>query len=88
MLQNRGKDIIYETSDEFAVVGVVRDPDVVLAGVHAKLEVGLAEAPPGCAVILQRAHDGMDKLAFKIGAVTEVPLVVVQGVVEVRHWPI
>lgn len=86
--QNRQKDIVYETPDEFAVVGVVRDPDVVLAGVHAKLEVGLAEAPAGHAVILQRTHDGMDKLAFEIGAITEVSFVVVQGVVEVRHGPI
>lgn len=81
MLRNRRKDIVHETPDEFAVVGVVRDPDVVLTWVHAKLEVGLTEAPSGRAVILQRAHDGVDKLAFKIGAVTEVSFVVVQGVV-------
>lgn len=77
MLQNGRKDIVYKTPDEFAVVGVVRNPDVVLAGIHAKLEVGLAEAPPGCAVILQRAHDGVDKLAFKIGSVTEMSFIVV-----------
>lgn len=87
MLQSRGKDIVYKTPDEFAVVGVIGDPDV-LAGIHAKLEVGLTETPSRRAVILQRAHDGMDKLAFKIGAVTEVPFIIVQGVVEVRHRPI
>lgn len=54
------KDIVYESPDELAVVGVVGDPDVVFAGVHAELQVGLAEAPPWSAVVLQRAHDGVD----------------------------
>lgn len=36
------KDIFYKAPDEFAVVGVVRDPDVILAWIHAELEVGLA----------------------------------------------
>lgn len=77
MLKNGRKDIVYKTPDEFAVVSVVRNPDVVLAGIHAKLEVCLTEAPPRCAVILQRAHDGVDKLAFKIGALTEMSFIVV-----------
>lgn len=65
-----GKDIIHQPPDEFAVVGVVGDPDVVLPGVHPTLQVGLAETPARGAVVLERAHDGVDQLPLQVGAIS------------------
>lgn len=79
------KDIIHQPPDEFAVVRVVGDPDVVVAGVHSTLQVGLAETPARGAVVLERAHDGMDQLPLQVGAISQVPLVIMQRVVQVRH---
>lgn len=47
------KDIVHKAADQLAVVGVIRDPDVVLPGVHAKLQIGLTQAPSGGSVVLQ-----------------------------------
>lgn len=46
------KDIVHQASDQLAEVGVVRDPHVVLSGVHGELQVGFAEAPARRAVVL------------------------------------
>lgn len=54
---NRGrlmKDIVHQASDQLAVVGVVRDPHVVLSGVHAKLQIGFTKAPSWGTVVLQK----------------------------------
>lgn len=46
------KDIVHQASDQLAEVGVVRDPHVVLSGVHCAFQVGFTEAPARCAVVL------------------------------------
>ncbi len=79
------KDIIHEPTDEFAVVRVVGDPDVVFSGVHATLQVRLTETPARHAVVLERAHDGVDQLTLQASAISQVSLVIVQRVVQVRH---
>lgn len=47
------KDIVHQASNQLAVVGVVRDPHVVLSGVHAELQVGLTQAPAWGTVVLE-----------------------------------
>lgn len=52
---NRGrhvKDIVYQATNQLAVIGVVRDPHVVLSGVHAKFQIGFTEAPTWGSVVL------------------------------------
>ena len=46
------KDIVHQASNQLAVVGVIRDPHVVLSGVHAKLQIGFTKAPPWGTVVL------------------------------------
>lgn len=46
------KDIVHQASNQLAVVSVIRDPHVVLSGVHAKLQIGLTEAPTWGTVVL------------------------------------
>lgn len=46
------KDIVNQASDQLAVVCVIRDPHIILSGVHAKLQVGLTEAPTWGTVVL------------------------------------
>lgn len=46
------KDIVHQTSNQLAVVGVVRDPHVILSGVHAKLQIRLTKAPAWGSVVL------------------------------------
>ncbi len=47
------KDIVNQASNQLAVVGVIRGPHVVLSGVHAKLQVGLTEAPTWGTIVLR-----------------------------------
>lgn len=46
------KDIVHQASNQLAVVGVIRDPHVVLSWVHAKLQVGFTQAPTWRTVVL------------------------------------
>lgn len=47
------KDIVHKASNQLAVVGVIRDPHVFFTGIHAKPQIGFAEAPAWSAVVLQ-----------------------------------
>lgn len=51
------KDIVHQASNQFAVVGVIRDPYIVLSWVHAKLQVGFTQAPAWCTVVLQKEKE-------------------------------
>lgn len=48
------KDIVHQASNQLAVVGVIRDPYIVLSWVHAKLQVGFTQAPAWGTVVLKR----------------------------------
>lgn len=58
------KDIVNQSTNQFAVVGVIWDPGIVLSGIHAIFEVCFTQAPPLRPVILQGANDGVDQFAF------------------------
>lgn len=50
------KDIVHQASNQLAVVCVIRDPHVVLSGVHAKLQVGFTKAPTWGTVVLKKKY--------------------------------
>lgn len=48
------KDIVHQASNQLAVVGVIRDPYIVLSWVHAKLQVGFTQAPAWGTIVLKK----------------------------------
>lgn len=46
------KDIVHQASNKLAVVSVIRNPHIVLSGVHATLQVGFTKAPSWGTVLL------------------------------------
>lgn len=46
------KDIVHQASNQLAVVGVIRNPNIVFSGVHAKLQICFTKAPTRSTVVL------------------------------------
>lgn len=88
-LENHNKkDIIHQSANQSAIVGVIWDPRIVFSGIHSTLQVSVTQTPALRSIILERADDRVDKFSFEKCTLSQVHFIIVQSIIQISHWTI